>query len=112
VGSGKLPIDDVLDLHGLTQEAAHHRLRGFLMGSHADGLKMVLVITGKGGGRSDGGADHWSGGAAPRGVLRRSVPMWLDEPELRAIVVSYSSAGVRHGGEGALYIRLRKPRGG
>jgi DNA-nicking Smr family endonuclease len=43
-------------------------------------------------------------------VLRRSVPLWLDEPELRAIVVGYASAGVRHGGDGALYVRLRKAR--
>jgi DNA-nicking Smr family endonuclease len=113
VGSGKLPIDAVLDLHGLTQEAAHYRLRGFLMACQRDGLRMVLVITGKGG-KADRSAadDHWATGASPRGVLRRSVPMWLDEPEMRPLVVSYAAAGLRHGGEGALYIRLRKPRGG
>jgi DNA-nicking Smr family endonuclease len=43
-------------------------------------------------------------------VLRRSVPQWLDEPEFRAIVVGYAAAGARHGGEGALSIRLRKAR--
>jgi DNA-nicking Smr family endonuclease len=43
-------------------------------------------------------------------VLRRSVPQWLEDPEFRAIVLGYSAAGVRHGGEGALYIRLRRAR--
>jgi DNA-nicking Smr family endonuclease len=72
---------------------------------------MVLVITGKGGkaDRSDASFDDWS---TQRGVLRRSVPLWLDDPELRGIVIGYGAAGVRHGGEGALYIRLRKAREG
>jgi DNA-nicking Smr family endonuclease len=114
VGAGKVPIDAVLDLHGLTQEAAHSRLRGFLMRCQAKGHRMVLVVTGKGAkpGRSEAGFDDYTAGAAQRGVLRRAVPLWLEEPELRAIVVSYAAAGVRHGGEGALYIRLRKARGG
>jgi DNA-nicking Smr family endonuclease len=43
-------------------------------------------------------------------VLRRNVPQWLEEPELRAVVLSYAAAGARHGGDGALYIRLRKAR--
>jgi DNA-nicking Smr family endonuclease len=112
VAAGKVPIDAVLDLHGLNQEAAHGRLSGFLMSCQAKGHRMVLVITGKGGnaGRFDAGFDDWPAGAAPRGVLRRSVPLWLEDPELRAIVVGYAAAGARHGGEGALYIRLRKPR--
>jgi DNA-nicking Smr family endonuclease len=113
VAAGKVPIDDVLDLHGMHQAAAHSRLRAFLMSCQAKGLRMVLVITGKGA-RADG-SDAWSdarpNGTGQRGVLRRSVPLWLEEPELRAIVLSYASAGVRHGGEGALYVRLRKARG-
>lgn len=79
---------------------------------------MVLVITGKGGGGGVGplapdlqrDADGERFDSGRRGVLRRSVPRWLDEPELRAVVVSYASAGVRHGGDGALYVRLRKAR--
>lgn len=120
VATGKAPIDAVLDLHGLHQAAAFTRLRAFLMSSQANGHRMVLVITGKGGGvrplapdlpsygRRDGeGSDPAS---ASRGVLRRSVPQWLEEPELRAVVLSYAAAGARHGGDGALYIRLRKMR--
>jgi len=122
VAAGKIPIDDVLDLHGLHQAAAHARLRAFLVSSQARRLKMVLVITGKGGGIGAGdrslASDQYSfrdpGGEAAdpgtRGVLRRSVPLWLDEPEFRAVVVGYSAAGTRHGGDGALYVRLRKAR--
>jgi DNA-nicking Smr family endonuclease len=111
VAAGKLAIDDVLDLHGLNQETAHRRLRSFLMSCQARGHRMVLVVTGKGGpGRADAQFGERPGDGSRRGVLRRIVPLWLEEPELRAIVLGYGSAGVRHGGEGALYIRLRKAR--
>jgi len=43
-------------------------------------------------------------------VLKRNVPRWLDEPDLRPLVVSYTTAAIHHGGEGALYIHLRKFR--
>jgi DNA-nicking Smr family endonuclease len=108
--SGKVPIDAVLDLHGLTQEVAHNRLRRFLMSCQAKGHRMVLVVTGKGAKAAK--LDDWPPDGGQRGVLRRNVPLWLDDPELRAVVVSYAAAGVRHGGEGALYIRLRKARQG
>jgi DNA-nicking Smr family endonuclease len=116
VAGGKVPIDAVLDLHGLHQDAAHNRLRRFLMSCQTKGHRMVLIITGKGASgeraadRFNGGYNTGPAGATQRGVLRRSVPLWLDEPELRAIVVSYAAAGARHGGEGALYVRLRKAR--
>jgi DNA-nicking Smr family endonuclease len=119
VAAGKVRIDARLDLHGLQLEAAHVRLRAFLAGCQENGHRLVLVITGKGGVRPGVGplaADLPSyrrgEGSDPssRGVLRRSVPQWLDEPEFRAIVVGYAAAGARHGGEGALYIRLRKAR--
>jgi DNA-nicking Smr family endonuclease len=84
--------------------AAHHRLRAFLAARQAAGAKLVLVITGKG-----------RGGDAPpigeeRGVLRRMVPMWLASAELRPYVVGYEAAGRAHGGEGALYVRIRSRR--
>ena len=120
VAAGKVTIDGVLDLHGLHQNAAHARLRAFLVSSQAQRHRMVLVITGKGGGTGAGVGslagdlssyrDGCNEGSGTRGVLRRSVPLWLDEPELRAVVVGYASAGVRHGGDGALYVRLRKAR--
>jgi DNA-nicking Smr family endonuclease len=48
--------------------------------------------------------------ARPRGVLRRNVPRWLAAPGLAPLVISYATAHIRHGGEGALYVRLRRGR--
>lgn len=110
VATGKVAIDARLDLHGLQQGDAHGRLRAFLLDSQAKGHRMVLVITGKGSEVETG--DHLARmlGRQERGVLRRSVPQWLERPELRAIVLSYTAASLRHGGDGALYVRLRKTR--
>jgi DNA-nicking Smr family endonuclease len=106
--AGKTEIDGSLDLHGLYQAEAHARLRAFLQRAYANGLKTVLVITGKG--REEDRADALAGamGERQRGVLRRSVPLWLAQPDLSQIVLSYGAAGVRHGGAGAFYVRLRK----
>ena len=80
------------------------------MSCHGRGLRWVLVITGKGSRRSrDDDSVGFSIGGSEPGVLKRNVPMWLAEPELRAIVVSFATAAIPHGGEGALYIQLRKP---
>jgi DNA-nicking Smr family endonuclease len=108
IASGKVEIDARIDLHGLRQSDAHMRLRAFLLDAHARGLKTVLVITGKGGEAQKGDYMADAFGQPRRGVLRRNVPAWLDEPELRAVVVGYTAAGVRHGGEGALYVQLRR----
>jgi DNA-nicking Smr family endonuclease len=109
IASGKIEVEARIDLHGLRQRDAHARLRAFLLEAHADGLKTVLVITGKGG---EEPADRLGdlAGERQRGVLRRNVPHWLGEPELRAIVLSFTQASVRHGGAGALYVQLRKGR--
>jgi DNA-nicking Smr family endonuclease len=108
IASGRLEIDARIDLHGMRQSDAHMRLRGFLLDAHARGLKTVLVITGKGGEAQKGDYMADAFGQPRRGVLRRNVPAWLDEPELRAVVIGYTTAGVRHGGEGALYVQLRR----
>jgi len=99
------PIEARLDLHGMRQIEAHSALRAFLRSCAARGLRHVLVITGKGApeGHSRDYLDH-----DERGVLRRVVPQWLTEPGLREIVVSYTTAHSRHGGQGALYVHLRK----
>jgi len=91
-------IDARLDLHGRTQAQAHHALLGFLRSAQAQGAKNVLVITGKGARATDG----------ERGVLKRQVPLWLRLPEFRAYVVGFEDAHVGHGGQGALYVRVRK----
>ncbi|WP_439572192.1 Smr/MutS family protein [Phreatobacter sp.] len=89
-----------IDLHGLTQDAAHRRLIGFLRRSQAEGLKLVVVITGKGSRTADPHAE--------RGVLRRVVPEWLMRPDLRALVIGFEEAAAAHGGGGALYVRIRR----
>jgi len=108
LSSGRIEIDGRIDLHGMRQSDAHVRLRAFLLDAHARGLKTVLVITGKGGEQPKDDYMVEAFGQQRRGVLRRNVPIWLDEPELRAVVVGYTPAGVRHGGEGALYVQLRR----
>jgi DNA-nicking Smr family endonuclease len=99
---GGEPIAARLDLHGRTQSEAHSALLRFLQRAQADGAKTVLVITGKGGGASDF--------ARERGVLKRQVPLWLTLPEFRALVLGVEDAHVGHGGEGALYVRVRRVR--
>jgi DNA-nicking Smr family endonuclease len=95
---GRAEIGGRIDLHGMTQAEAHDALVRFLHRAQAEGARFVLVITGKGGPGGD------------RGVLRRQVPLWLALPALRASVLGFDVAHVGHGGEGALYVRLRKAR--
>jgi DNA-nicking Smr family endonuclease len=104
VNRGRMAIDGRLDLHGYRQDEAHARLSGFLSHAQVMGWKVVLVITGKGrpGGDFQSLHDH------ERGVLRRVVPLWLSLPEFRRVVLGYEDAGPVHGGDGALYVRIRK----
>ena len=108
VASGRTPIDARLDLHGQRLREARGNLHAFLVACQARGARTVLVITGKGG--AAGERDNLAGalGEPQRGVLRRSVPQWLSDPELRTVVLSFTTASLRHGGEGALYVQLRK----
>jgi DNA-nicking Smr family endonuclease len=99
-------IDARLDLHGMRQRQAHAALRGFLFAAAARGDRNVLIITGKGTrGDLEPGRDYT---VEERGVLRRLVPQWLADEAFQAIVLSYTAASIRHGGDGALYVRLRK----
>lgn len=97
---GGTPIDARIDLHGMTQGEAHVALAHFLRRAQRDGARFVLVITGKGAGRNDR--------AEERGVLRRQVPLWLGLPEFRGFVVGFEAAHLAHGGEGALYVQVRR----
>jgi DNA-nicking Smr family endonuclease len=98
VAKGKHAIDARLDLHGFTQSEAHSVLLRFLRTAHQRDARLVLVITGKGRG-------------GEMGVLRRHVPQWLALPEFRDLVVGFEDAAITHGGEGALYVRVRRSRG-
>lgn len=96
---GQLSIEGRLDLHGLTQDEAHSRLSGFIRRAVGAGKRNVLVITGKG---------FKAGGEI--GVLRQAVPRWLNEPALRRHIVTLRHAQPKDGGEGALYVLLRRER--
>ena len=93
---GRFEIDQRLDLHGMTQMAAHARLRQFIQNAAIQGHRTVLIITGK--------------GAAGQGVLRQKVPEWLKEPPLAGLVMAIAQASGKDGGGGALYVRLRRDR--
>jgi DNA-nicking Smr family endonuclease len=97
---GTQTIDGRIDLHGRTQSEAHAALLGFLRRAQAEGARYVLVITGKSSGP----------GSGERGVLKRQVPMWLRLPEFRLHVLAVEDAHAAHGGEGALYVRVRRAR--
>lgn len=97
---GEIAPDTKLDLHGLTEAAAHRALTSLVLAAHKRGERLLLVVTGKGGVSPD--PDR------PRGVLRALVPRWLAEAPLAALIAEKRAAHRRHGGEGALYVYLRK----
>ncbi|MFN0218343.1 MAG: Smr/MutS family protein [Hyphomicrobium sp.] len=113
IRSGHVEIEARVDLHGLRQDEAHATLAAFLRRCQGQGQRWVLVITGKGK-PADVERDRpfEMAPSRERGVLRRSVPRWLEEPEFRALVVSYTEAALKHGGEGALYVHLRSKQRG
>jgi DNA-nicking Smr family endonuclease len=107
IATGRIVIGARLDLHGCQEREARARLTAFLQAAQHQGHTTVLVITGKGAQAQEPAA--FAEYARPRGVLRRSVPQWLAEADLRPLVVSFTEASPRHGGTGALYVRLRRP---
>lgn len=102
---GKLKPEAKIDLHGMTLSRAHPELIDFMMRAHAKGARLVLVITGK-------GRDRDEDGPIPirRGILRHQVPAWLAAPPLGQIVLDIRTAHLRHGGEGAYYVYLKRMR--
>ena len=99
IAKGRVSLDARIDLHGLTQAEAHGLLLSFLHRAHATGLRHVLVITGKG------------SSPASEGVLRRAVPAWFATAPFRGLVSGHSAASRRHGGDGAIYVKLRRKPG-
>ncbi len=102
---GLLDPDSRIDLHGMTEASAHRILFAFLAGAHSRGHRLVLVVTGKGNPRREETASWMT---SPFGVLKQMVPRWLAQPELASMIASIRPAHVRHGGDGALYVYLRK----
>jgi DNA-nicking Smr family endonuclease len=93
---GELPIDRAIDLHGLTQQRAHEALDRFMGEAVKAGLRMLLVVTGK--------------GKQGEGVLRRQVPEWLRGGPYASRILRLANARLPHGGDGALYVLLRRNR--
>lgn len=100
---GKLQPEARIDLHGLTLAEAHPELIRFILNAHSAGLRLVLVITGKGKRREDSGPIPQRMGA-----LRHQVPQWLQLPPLGPAVLQVSEAHLKHGGGGAYYVYLRR----
>ena len=104
---GLIVPDAALDLHGMTEAAAHRSLARFLHGARERGNRLIVVVTGKGNPRA---ADVAAWTQSPHGVLKEMVPRWLAEPELKPLIALVQPAHIRHGGGGALYVYLRKSR--
>lgn len=102
---GKTAPEARLDLHGMTLSEAHPELIRFVMNAHAGGLRLVLVITGKGKLRDEGGPIP-----SRTGALRHQVPRWLALPPLGSVVLQVTEAHLKHGGSGAYYVYLRRHR--
>jgi len=102
---GKLKPEARIDLHGMTLSQAHPALTGFILRSAGAGLRLVLVITGKGKARDDGNPIP-----TRLGVLRHQVPQWLAMAPLGSVVMQVTEAHLKHGGHGAYYVYLRRSR--
>jgi DNA-nicking Smr family endonuclease len=111
---GKVEPDATLDLHGMTQARAHDRLVSFVRRAHENGSRCILVVTGKGAPRParEAAAAFVMPERSHAGVLNVMVPRWLEEDALRSLVVGVQGAHQRHGGAGAIYVYLRRKRGG
>jgi DNA-nicking Smr family endonuclease len=104
---GLITPDATLDLHGMTQVAAHRALGNYLRGARERGNRLIVVVTGKGNPRAPDAAE-WT--QSPHGVLKDMVPRWLAEPGMSQWIARVQAAHIRHGGGGALYVYLRKSR--
>lgn len=104
---GKLVPEDRIDLHGMTLAEAQPALTGFILGAQARGLRLVLVITGKGRNRPQ---DDLAPIPRRTGALKHEVPHWLRSGVLRPLVLELREAHRSHGGTGAYYVYLRRRR--
>lgn len=95
--NGEMEIEAVLDLHGYTLERGEQALRRFILTQSKRNARCLLVITGK-------------GGIFGRGIIKAELPLWLNLPEIRSLILSYVPAKPKDGGEGAFYILLKRNR--
>ncbi len=107
---GRIRPDGKIDLHGLSQDRAYDALNRYIDKAHKNGKRFILVVTGKGGVKSPYGHTSHSEYTQRRGILKTNVPRWLSQGELARRIVSYYTANEEHGGEGALYVILKRPR--
>ncbi len=114
LGRGKSEPEARIDLHGSSLENARYALLHFLASQRARGVRLTLVITGKGAspfaGHTLHGQSHFNS-PEREGKIRRELPRWLEEAQFRIHVVGFQPAHPRHGGGGAFYVRLRKTSG-
>ena len=103
---GKMPIEAVIDLHGLTVEAAHRRFQQFVQHSVALGRRKVLVITGKGK-NSDDSTEPYE---PNRGNLRQEIHNWVNQDRERRAILLLVQAQPKDGGDGAWYLLLKRKR--
>ncbi|HYD71812.1 MAG TPA: Smr/MutS family protein [Candidatus Binatia bacterium] len=94
VRRGRVEIGGTLDLHGHNQETGRAAVVRFLQAAHARGARAVIVVTGV--------------GRSGQGVLKRRLPEWLAEGDLRPLVSGFAKAHRTHGGEGAYYVFLKR----
>jgi DNA-nicking Smr family endonuclease len=106
---GRLEIEGRLDLHGMSAAQAQAAVERFIAASHHLGRRCVLIITGKGM-RSRAAAPWLRAEEGEDGVLRSGLPRWLNEPALRPLVLAVTPAQPQHGGQGAVYVMLKRFR--
>jgi len=105
---GKMSIDGRLDLHGMTQGQAYDALQEYIPAAYASGKRCILIITGKGQPRH--GDPSLIERSAHIGVLKQKTPQWLSMSPLSPYILDIQPARPNHGGEGALYVLLRRRR--
>lgn len=101
---GEFKIERRIDLHGYTEDAAWDAVDNFIKNAYIDGLRCVLIVTGK-------GLPHPEDDIYTKhGIIRERVPQWLNSPQLRPLILSIAQAQIKDGGEGAVYVLLRRKR--
>ena len=94
ISRSREPIGARLDLHGMDQSKAEAAVFNFVRRAHEAGMRAVLIITGT--------------GTLGDGILRRRTPEWLSDPSIRPLIAGFSFADRHHGGDGALYVALKR----